>query len=187
MMRFTRATICAVFCMAGMGVPVARAQQQGPQQQPQQQEEQPQQPIPAYRSPLASAANNGDEDDFNPDPQKLVPDNRSLAGAQVLSLGVPATSHSYWQPHVDINVTADSNGLSQTTTTGWTSWSSVFGGIDLHHISGTSNLSVLYSGGVSLSNDGSSNTEVVQGLQVIERLTYRRAAISIMDQLSYLP
>jgi len=170
----------------GIGVPAARAQQ--PQeQQPQQPEEQPQRPIPAYHSPLASAADNGDEDDSNADPQKIRPDDRSLTGARMLSLGeIPAT-HSYWQPHVDISATADSNGLSQTNTTGWTSWSSVFGGIDLHHISGASNLTVLYSGGVSVSNDGSSNNEVVQSLQFIEKLSYRRTTFSIIDQVSYLP
>ena len=185
-MRITRVTFWATFCILILGVPTAHAQQPEPQQ-PQQQEEQPQRPVPAYRSPLASAADNGDEDDLDAGPQKLVPDNRSLSGAQVLSLGELATTHNYWQPHVDINVTADSDGLSQTNTTGWTSWSSVFGGIDLHHISGTSNLSLFYSGGVSISNDGSSNNEVVQSLEFMEKLTYRRAAFSIVDQLSYLP
>ncbi|MGA8223990.1 MAG: hypothetical protein WB780_20240 [Candidatus Acidiferrales bacterium] len=186
-MRIKRATIWATFCMVAMGVPTAEAQQQEPEQQPQQQEAQPQRPIPAYRSPLASAADNGDEDDSNANPQKLIPDDRSLAGAQVLSLGELSGIHNYWQPHVDVNVTADSDGLSQTNTTGWTSWSSVFGGVDLHHISGTSNLSLLYSGGVSISNDGSSNNEVIQSLQFIEKLTFRRTSLSIADQLSYLP
>jgi len=170
-----------------MGVPVARAQQQEPQQQPQQQEDQPQRPIPAYRSPLASAADNDDEDDSNANPQKLVPDNRSLSGAQVFSLGELAAGHSYWQPHVDFNITGDSNGLSQTNTTGWTSWTSVIGGIDLHRISGTSSLSLLYSGGDTISNDGSSGNEIIQNLQFVERLAFRRTAFSIMDQVSYLP
>jgi hypothetical protein len=186
-MRLTRTIFPAIFFILAMNVPVARAQQQQPEQQPQQPEDQPQRPIPAYRSPLASAADNGDADDLNANPQKLVPDNRSLSGAEVFSLGELAGVHNYWQPHIDVNVTADSDGLSQTNVTGWTSWSSVFGGIDLHHISGASNLSLLYSGGVSISNDGSANNEVVQSLQFIERLTYRRTAFSIIDAVSYLP
>jgi hypothetical protein len=186
-MRITRVIFLATFCILAMGAPITQAQQQQPEQQPQQPVDQPQRPIPAYRSPLASAADNGDEDNLNTNPQKLAPDNRSLSGAQVLSLGELATTHNYWQPHVDVSVTADSAGLGQTNVTGWTSWSSVFGGIDLHHISGTSNLSLLYSGGVSISDDGSSNNEVVQSLQFIEKLTFRRTALSIMDQLSYLP
>jgi hypothetical protein len=187
-MRIARVIIWAAFGMMVTGVPAAQAQQQQPEQQPQQQqEEQAQRPVPAYRSPLASAADNGDDDDLTGNPQKLTPDNRSLTGAQEFSLGEMATSHSYWQPHVDVNVTADSDGLSQTNSTGWTSWSSVFGGIDLHHISGTSNMTLLYSGGVSVSNDGSSNNEVVQNLEFIEKLTFRRTLLSIIEQVSYLP
>jgi len=85
-MRITRVIFLATFCILAMGVPMVQAQQQQPEQQ-QQPVDQPQRPVPAYRSPLASAADNGNEDDLNTNPQKLVPDNRSLSGAQVLSLG----------------------------------------------------------------------------------------------------
>lgn len=186
-MRLTRVTIWATFCILVMGVPVTRAQQQEPQQQPQQQEDQPQRPIPAYRSPLASAADNGEEGDMNGDPQKLIPDNRSLAGAQTLSLGAPATSHSYWQPHFDFAGTVDSNGLSSATNTGWTTWSSFFGGIDLHRISGNSNMSLSYTGGATLSNEGDASNGIVQSLAFSEKLAFRRATLTLLDQLSYLP
>ena len=95
---------------------VARAQQQGTDQstqptQPTQstQPTQPSQPIPAYHSPLASAAANGDE---TYDPQKLNPDTTALTGIQDLSLGVPATTHSYWLPHLDFSSTLDTNPLA---------------------------------------------------------------------------
>lgn len=182
-MRSIRRTIWAGLCMMGMIAPLARAQQQS--QQPPADQAAP--PIPAYRSPLASAADNGDDEGLIADPQKLIPDDRSLTGAQKFSLGELATRHSYWQPHVDFTSTISSNGLGSTSNTGWTSFSTFYGGIDLHRISGNSDLKMLYSGGASISNDGSSNNGIIQNLLFAESLAYRRATISLMDQLSYLP
>ena len=178
-----RRVIWAVLCVMGMTAPVGLAQQQS-QQQP---ADQAAPPIPAYRSPLASAADNGDDEGRNADPNKLIPDSRSLTGAQTFSLGEMATHHSYWQPHVDFTSTADSNGLSSTNKTGWTSWSTFYGGIDLHRIGGNSDLSMLYSGGASISNDGSASNGIVQSMQFADKLAYRRVTLSLLDQLSYLP
>ena len=92
-----------------LSVPIAWAQQQEPDQSGQ--PVQPSQPIPAYHSPLASAANNA-QDQTNADSQKLLPDTTALTGIQDLSLGVPASNHSYWQPHLDLSSTVDSNPLT---------------------------------------------------------------------------
>jgi len=108
-MPITRIPIWSALCMLSMCVPAAQAQQS--EEKP---EGKAEQPIPAYRSPLASAAENGDDEGLFPDPQKLAPDNRSLAGAQLFSLGELATGHSYWQPHFDFTTTVDSNVLSST-------------------------------------------------------------------------
>ncbi len=186
-MRITRVLIWAALCMVAVTVPVAHAQQQAQQPENQQpQEDQSARPIPAYRSPLASAAGNEDSDLYA-DPSKILPDNRSLAGAQVLSVGGPAETHSYWQPHVDFTSTVDSNGLSTTGNTGWTTWSSFYGGVDLHRNSGNSSLSLYYTGGASISNNGSANNGIVQNLQFGEKLSFRRAIVTILDQLGFLP
>ena len=182
-MRTIRRTIWAAVWMMGMTPTAALAQQQS-QQPP---ADQAAAPVPAYRSPLASAAGNGDDEGLIADPNRLIPDSRSLTGAEQFSLGELANKHSYWQPHVDFTSTADSNGLSSTTNTGWTTWSTFYGGIDLHRIAGNSDLSLLYSGGASISNDGSSNNGIVQNMQFAEKLAYRRATISLLDQLNYLP
>src|SRR5580700_11379180 len=108
-----------------LSVPIAWAQQQEPDQSGQ--PTQPSQPIPAYHSPLASQADNG-QDQANADSQKLLPDTTALTGVQDLSLGVPALNHSYWQPHVDLSSTVDSNPLAGNGQTGWTTFTSVFGG-----------------------------------------------------------
>jgi hypothetical protein len=172
--------------MIGLISPVARGQQQGDQPPPTP-ADQAAAPIPAYRSPLASAADNGGDEGLIADPNKLIPDSHSLTGAQTFSIGEMATHHSYWQPHVDFTSTVDSNGVNTTTATGWTTWSTFYGGVDLHRIAGNSDLSMLYSGGASVSNDGSANNGIIQNLAVSERLAYRRATISLLDQLNYLP
>jgi hypothetical protein len=188
-MRAKRRIILTAFCIMGMTAPRALAQQQGQETQPDQQTkpDQAAAPVPAYRSPLASAADNGDDEGLIADPHKLIPDSRSLTGAQAFSLGEPATVHSYWQPRVIFTSTASSNGLSSTSNSGWTSFSTIFGGIDLHRISGNSNLSLSYSGGYSVSNDGSSNNGVIQNLGFADSMVFRRTTLSFYDQLNYLP
>jgi hypothetical protein len=168
----------AIVCVMVLGVPVARAQDQS--------QDKAAQPIPAYHSPLASAAGNGDDDE-NADSQKLVPDNRALTGVQELSIGMPATAHSYWEPHLNLSSTVDSNPLNGSGTNSWTTFTSFFGGVDLHRNSGNSAMTLSYVGGGSFSNDGGSSNGITQGLNFSERLTYRRYAISFFDQLMYAP
>ena len=172
-----------------LSVPIAWAQQQEPDQSAQ-----PSQPIPAYHSPLASAADNA-EDETNADSQRMLPDTTALTGVQDLSLGVPPLTHSYWQPHVDLSSTVDSNPLTGQVTgqmvgqgqTGWTTFTSVFGGVDLHQNSGNSKLMLSYVGGGSFSNDGSVSNGITQGLNFSEQLSYRRYVLSFFDQFLYGP
>ena len=79
----------AIFVMV-LGVPVARPQQQSNGQLTLQ--------APALHSPPSPAASNGNAEDPIANPQELAPDTRALAGAQDLSLGIPALTHSFWQP-----------------------------------------------------------------------------------------
>ncbi|MGA8767031.1 MAG: hypothetical protein WB559_08430, partial [Candidatus Acidiferrales bacterium] len=81
----------AALCVASLCAPAVWAQQQTPDQTQQQTPSdqgatQPSGPIPAYRSPLASAANNDEDTETNTD---LTPDTHSLTGAQNLTLGTP--------------------------------------------------------------------------------------------------
>jgi len=187
-MRVFRTTIVMGLCAAALVAPPTLAQQQAAPQQPApQQPEQSAPPIPAYRSPLAGAADNDEGENPYADPTRLVPDTRALAGAQDLSVGELATSHSYWQPSINFSATADSNPLTTGGTPGWTTWSSVFGDLDLHRISGNSNLTLSYIGGGSFSNDGAASNGIVQELQFSEKLAFRRATLSLFDNLSYTP
>lgn len=176
--------ICLTVGAMALCLPMAHAQQRESDQSGQ--PTQPEQPIPAYHSPLASAANNA-QDEGNADSEKLLPDTTALTGIQDLSLGMPATNHSYWQPHVDLSSAVDSNPLSANGQTGWTTFTSVTGGIDLHKNSGNSMLTLSYIGGGSFSNDSSVSNGVLQGLNFSERLSFRRYVLSFFEQLLYAP
>ncbi|MGB0034229.1 MAG: hypothetical protein WBP79_02000, partial [Candidatus Acidiferrales bacterium] len=176
-MRTKRLTIWATLLVVAMSVPAARAQQQA--------QDQSAPPIPAYRSPLASAADNGDDE--MADPQKMAPDTRSLAGAQDLSIGVPSARHSYWQPYFNVTSTGGSNALSATGQSEWTTYTSLSGGVDLHRISGNSDLTLTYLGGGTVTNNQNMGNSVTQEFELAEKLTFRRSTISIFDQLNYIP
>jgi hypothetical protein len=166
----------------------AHAQQQADAPQDQQQGQQASQPIPAIRSPLASAADNGDQDEA-PGPQQMQPDTRSLTGVEDLSLGSMALEHSYWQPHAAVSETVDSNPGSTTTGNGsWGTWTSLLGGVDIHRISGVSDLMVSYTGGGMFSTGNSSASNgVIQELNFKDKFLFRRSVLSVFDQVSYLP
>lgn len=166
-------------------VHTAHGQQQG-QQQSQQQggtapEGQSSEPIPAYHSPLASGADNGQD---NTQPQTETPDNNSPAGAQNLSLGSLET-RSYWQPYASVSATADSDALGPQA--GWTTYTSFTGGIDLHKLSNHSDLTLSYIGGGAVSNDGAIGDYVFQELSAVQKFQWRRYKLSFFDNLEYLP
>ena len=161
-----------VICVA-MGASSAQAQQQTQDQ-----------PIPAYHSPLASQADNADP---NAPPPQLLPDNHALTGPQDPTLGVPSNNHSYWTPHVDMSVTLDSEPPVAGGGGGWTTWTSLTGGVDLRWMSGRSDMTVNYIGGGVFSNDGSASNGVVQDLNFSERLNFRRWALTFIEQAAYTP
>jgi hypothetical protein len=166
----------------------ARAQQPSDTSQDQQQGQQPSQPIPAIRSPLASGADNGDQN-AAPNPQEMQPDTRSLTGVEDLSLGTMALERSYWQPRAAVSETVDSNPASSSAGNGsWGTWTSLLGGVDIHRISGVSELMVSYTGGgmFSTGNSDASNG-VIQELNLKYKYSFRRSTLSVFDQVSYLP
>jgi hypothetical protein len=174
----------AVVALSMINAPVLLGQQQDQnQQQSQQQSGQATTPIPAYHSPLAGLADQSDDQSTS---QQLSPDTRALAGVQDLSLGMPGTEHSSWQPNVFSTITVDSNPLSGNQS-GWGTWSSFGGTLDLHRLSGNSDLTLTYMGGGTISNNGNAENGVVQGLDFVDKFSFRRSTLSIFDQLSYLP
>ncbi len=176
-MRRFHLNLLIVLCSALLAVPAARAQQQPPDQSaPPSQAAQPNEsPSPEETEPT----------DVNG--QRLNPDTRSLAGVQTVSLGVPALEHSYWQPSFFATVAGDSNPLLTPNTTSWTTWTTLLGALAVRANSGHSEFSMDYVGGGSISSDASVQNAVVQEMQVGERIKGRRASLSLLDQVAYIP
>ena len=157
---------------------------QGQQNQSQQTQDQSAAPIPAYHSPLASAANNGDSE-TNGGP--LEPDTRALAGVQNFSLGGPETVHSYWQPHFDIFGIGDSNPQEAPSGAAWGTWASFSGGMDLRWTSGGSDVTLSYTGGEMIASGTGTGNGIVQKLGFTDTFALRRWTVTILDQVNYLP
>ena len=179
--------IAAIIFVVAISVPVAQAQEQ-PQTPPPDQTQQPQpqgpeQPIPAYKSPLASQADNGD---IINGPTELGPDNRPLTGIQDLSLGVPLDRHSYWQPHAEVDLVGDSEPPAANSG-GWTAWSTVIGGVDVHRYSGNSQLTFDYLGGGVFSTNGGTGNGIIQDANFEAQFTFRRWTLTLIDELRYTP
>ena len=178
-----------VLALITLMAPAAKAQDQqnqgqGSQDQQSQGQQNPDQsarPIPAYRSPLASAADNGDSDANAPQ----EPDTRALSGVQNFSLGLE-TTRSYWEPHVDVFGTADSNPLEAASGNSWGAWTSFSAGVDVRRTSGNSDLTLSYLGGATISSGAGSNG-IVQGLGFTDKITLRRWTVTFLDQVNYLP
>jgi hypothetical protein len=149
-------------------------------------QEQPMAPIPAIRSPLASSADNGDADE-TPNSQLMTPDTRSLTGVQDLSLGTIPLSHSYWQPRLSVSGTVDSNPEFSSVSSDWGTWTTMIGGVDIHHTSGFSDMLLSYSGGGMFATGASAESGVIQELSFADRFSFRRSTFSVFEQLSYLP
>jgi len=181
--------IAAIIFAVVISVRAAQAQEQpapDQTQQPQQQPEQQQgaeQPIPAYKSPLASQADNGDTISG---PTELAPDDRPLTGIQDLSLGVPLDRHSYWQPHAEVDFVGDSEP-PEGNLGGWTAWSTVIGGVDAHRYSGNSQLTFDYLGGGVFSTGGGAGNGIIQDANLEAQFTFRRWTLTLIDELRYTP
>jgi hypothetical protein len=181
MHRLKSILLAAIGATALSGVPtLAQEQPAAPQQ------EQPTTPIPAIRSPLASAADNGDADE-TANSQQLIPDTRSLTGAEDLSLGTIPLAHSYWQPRASLLANVDSNPNYSTGSSDWSTWTTLTGGVDIHRVSGFSDLLLSYTGGGMFSNGGTAENGIIQQLELKDKLSFRRSTFSVFEQFSYLP
>src|ERR1700733_10373470 len=100
-----------------------------------------------------------------------------------------AIEHSYWQPRISVSETVDSNPGATTAENGsWGTWTSIVGGVDIHRISGISELLVSYTGGGMFGvNSPNMTNGVVQELSLKDKYSFRRSTLSVFEQLSYLP
>ena len=95
--------------------------------------------------------------------------------------------HSYWLPRVSLVGTADSNPQFVTENNSWGTWIALLGGVDLHKLSGVSDLFVSYTGGGMFSNDSGAPNGVIQALTLKDKYSFRRSTFTVFEQLNYLP
>jgi len=161
-----------------------QSQTQGQSNEPQQSTEQPSQPIPAYHSPLASLA--GNDQTQEPNPADVTPDTRPLSGVQDLTLGMPRTEHSFWQPSFSVMSTFDSNPLTSDSNS-WATYTNFLAGLGVHRVSTNSDLAFNYLGGGTVSSDSSYANSVIEEFELMDRISFRRNILSVFDSLSYIP
>jgi hypothetical protein len=164
--------------------PVQPDQPQGQQPDNAAPENTPTQPIPAIRSPLAGAANNGDQDETQ---GQLQPDTNSISGVAPIGLGSPVMTHNYWAPRLAIAGTADSNPNYGVGGNDWTAFVSVLGGVDVHRASGGSDLFLTYTGGGSFTNQSDVDSGIIQTLSLKDKFLFHRSTFIVFEQISYLP
>jgi hypothetical protein len=172
-------SVCAAMCVMVLGTRTARAMQQG--------DSQATAPTPDLHLPLALAADNDNAEGQVVNPQGAAPDTRPLTGAQPFSLGSLPLTRSFWQPLFNLTSTLDTNPLMTNQPSGLTTWTSLYGAIDMHRVSHRSDLTLNYLGGGLISNDGKAGSSLIQELELGEKLSGRRWAASFFDQLNYLP
>lgn len=126
--------------------------------------------------------------DINTDDQAsqttLTPDQTSLTGAVVPTLGAPEVQHSYWVPGLSLQNVFQSpiNG-----TGSWISSSYLNGDLSLSLSSVHSQLGVDYTGGGYVTNSSTMPSDYFNNLSLFESVHWGRWKLLFMDQFSYLP
>src|SRR6201984_2899022 len=128
----------------------------------------------------------GDEDQ-NPAPDTLQPDERPLTGIQQLTVGTPMEKHSYWVPGVSYYNFIQSNAQSQGGGSGWTSSNYLAGNSSLLENWTRSQLAVNYSGGGNFSTDSTVGNGWFQQFGVTQTVNWERVQLTLLDQFAYLP
>src|SRR5437016_3596475 len=149
--------------------------------QDQQTEEKPKPAAKTY-GPIGST-----DQDQNPPPDVMQPDNRPLTGIQEPTVGTPSEKHSYWVPGVSYYNFIQSNGQTQGGGSDWTSTSYVAGNISLVENWSRSQLLMNYSGGGDFSTDSAVGNGWFQQLSASQVFNWERWRLTLLDQFAYLP
>lgn len=118
-----------------------------------------------------------------------IPDTRPLAGAQNLSLGSQASTHSFLLPSFGVTTQAQTNphGSSLTGQPSFFSTTYVSGRLGMNKISARSELLVDYLTGGGFSSESGKGSTIVQSLDFAETIHWGRWSQMFGDQFTYLP
>lgn len=122
-----------------------------------------------------------------PSSQEARPDTRPLTGAQNLTLGSFPTAHCVLVPSIRVTSLLDKNGLDATNSGKISSLTNLFGSLAWQRSSRRSQMTLNYAAGGALSNSRNYPNSVINQLDFTDTLNWRRWALLLSDQLSYLP
>jgi hypothetical protein len=128
-----------------------------------------------------------DQEDKNPPPDQLQPDNRPITGFQQPTVGTPMERHSYWVPGVSYYNFIQSNGNILGGGSDWSSTSYVSGNVSLVENWSRSKLTVNYTGGGSFSTDDAVGSGLLQQLGATQTFNWARLQLVFVDEFAYLP
>ncbi|HEY6945970.1 MAG TPA: hypothetical protein VI431_12580 [Candidatus Acidoferrum sp.] len=129
----------------------------------------------------------GEDQEPNQPIEAMQPDDHPLTGFQQLTIGTPPERHSYWIPGISYTNTIQSNGLAQGGGGGWSSTSYVVGNLSLSQNWRSSQLSLNYSGGGTLSSNSAVGNGQFEQFGAFQTFNGRRTQLTMLDQFSYLP
>jgi hypothetical protein len=127
------------------------------------------------------------EQDQNPIPDTLQPDDRPLTGFQVPTVGTPMERHSYWVPGISYYNFVQSNGQEQGGQAGWNDTSYLVGNLSLLESWSRSRLAINCSGGGYFSTDSVTGNGWFQQVSAVQTFNWERVQLTLLDDFSYLP
>jgi hypothetical protein len=159
-----------------VAVPTIRAQKSDPRT-----DGAPSQSVAPYPPMVSWASSNGTPADS----EQLTPDQRPLTGVQPLTLGQYSESHSFLLPSVNAVTQLETNPPDSGSNR-VSSISYLLGRLDLHHVSGHTEIVLDYAGGGAISSDGNNGNAVIQDLQFSDMIQWQRWSLFVGDETTYL-
>ncbi len=171
----------ALLLVLGLWVSAAWTQQKDPQGPPSQ-------PVaPLRESPSKDSSGAANAAGAAPAGTATVPDNRPLSSVEQYGLGSEGTRRNIFLMGFQFREIGDTNSSNTSSGTDIDSASLLSGNIALRHLWRHSELDAAYAGGGALYNTRSDLNQTFHQVGLTERASWRRWALLLSDQASYLP
>lgn len=119
------------------------------------------------------------------DSEQLTPDQRPLTGVQELTVGQYSEPHSFLLSSVNVTAQLGTNP-PDSGYNGVSTLTYLLGRLDLHRVSGRSELVLDYAGGGMISTYGNNGNAAIQDLQMSDKIQWQRWSLFVGDETSYL-
>ena len=131
-----------------------------------------QQPAPAYGQDNTTAP---------------ISENPPLSGLDLPSLEPHAAPLSYWQPGATFSESVQSNAGNVVGGGGVSSISRALGSVTLRRLWSNYDLAVDYTGGIAYYSLEGQGLKLLQQMDAVQKISWKRGQLSLRDSFSYLP